>query len=220
MWGTRLQRDETGAAMIDAAIAMPLALMLSLGTIDAAVLLWEWNQAAKATYAGARTASVSSPVAAGISQPAYDPLLLGDACFDRATGAPALKGNGTPKCPSMASVCVPAAMPGTGSCTNGWAFDDTALSPILADMRKALPRLDRHHVQVAYETNGLGFVGRPGGLPMNVSVSIRCLTHAPPFLGPFLSWVMPANACGSSQPAGIPVPTSTTTVPAEDLVSN
>ena len=72
MWGIRLARDQSGAALVEAALAMPLALSLSLGTVDAALLLWERNQAAKATYSGARTAALSSPVAAGITAPAYD----------------------------------------------------------------------------------------------------------------------------------------------------
>jgi Flp pilus assembly protein TadG len=67
--------------MVEATLAMPIALLLTLGTVDAALLLWEFNQAGKATDVGARAAALSDPVAIGINRPTYDPLLLGDSCF-------------------------------------------------------------------------------------------------------------------------------------------
>lgn len=220
MWASRLLRDNEGAGTIETTLAIPIVLLLTLGTVDAGLLLWEMTQAGKATDVGARTAAVSDPVALGINQPVYDPLLLGDSCFDSGTGAARLKSDGTAVCPSVATVCTATAGGTSGSCTGGRVFDNTAFVAILAQMQRAFPRLQRQHVQIRYATTGLGFVGRPGGLPMNVSVSIRCMTHAMAFLGRFRRWTTPANACGSTMPAGIPVPAATTSVPSEDLKTN
>jgi hypothetical protein len=206
--------------MVEATLAMPIALLLTLGTVDAALLLWEFNQAGKATDVGARAAALSDPVAIGINRPTYDPLLLGDSCFNRATGSARLKSDGTPSCPSVSTVCTAAAGALTGTCTNGREFDNAAFVAILTELQRAFPRLERHHVQIGYRTTGLGFVGRPGGLPMHVPVSIRCMTHALAFLGPFLGWATPANPCGAGMPAGIPIAAATTTVPTEDLKTN
>ena len=220
MWVSSLLRDREGAGMVEAVVAMPIVLLLTLGTVDAALLLWELNQGGKATDVGARAAAVSDPVATGITAPTYDHLLLGDSCFDPATGAARLKSDGTPACPTVSTVCTANAGATTGICTNGRAFDNAAFVAILTEMQRAFPRLERQHVQIGYVTTGLGFVGRPGGLPMNVSVSIRCMTYAFVFLGPFLGWITPANPCGGGMPAGVPIAALTTTVPTEDLKTN
>jgi Flp pilus assembly protein TadG len=220
MSASRFLRDTFGGAMVEFVIVFPILLLTTIATVDATLMIWEWNQAAKATDVGARIAAVSNPVATGITQLSYDGTFLGDVCANPATGTPTTKPDGTTKCPSVATTCIATAGSTGGTCTDGRAFNDAAYSTILSAMQIAFPRLRRENVEIVYETTGLGFVGRPGGLPMNVSVSIRCMSHTLVFLGPFLGWTLPANPCGTGRAAGILIPASTTAVPSEDLLTN
>jgi hypothetical protein len=206
--------------MVEFVIVFPVVLLTTLATVDVTLMIWEWNQAAKATDLGARTAAVSNPVATGITQLNYDGTILGDICVNPATGSAATKANGSAKCPSITTACTATAGSTAGTCTNGRAFDNAAFGTILSAMQTAFPRLRRENVEIAYKTTGLGFVGRPGGLPMNVSVSIRCMSHTLVFLGPFLGWTLPTNPCGTGRAAGILMPASTTAVPSEDMLTN
>jgi hypothetical protein len=190
-------------------------MLVAFGTVDVTYMLFEWDMANKAAVIGARTAVVSNPIAGGIMNVAYTGQ-LGQSCFN------------TSNCPVIANVvCTPAAS--GGSCTGGYTFDDNAFTTILTKMREAFPsvagnpnqRLQRQNVLISYLPNDLGFVGRPGGLPMDVRVGIRCMTHQLYFLGALMSWVFPALPAGCpAAPAGWTIPTFATTLPSESLSTN
>src|SRR2546422_8846034 len=163
--------------LVEYTVVFPLFILVTLGTVDVAYMLSDWALANKAAYVGARTAVVSNPVAQGITNP-FTPGLnpnIGKLCFDPTTGAANTDSNGNNYCPTVSSVCTGAS--GGGSCTNGYTFDNTAFAPILGNMKAIFPRLQAGNVQISYQTNGLGFVLQPGGLPMNVTVSITGMTH-------------------------------------------
>lgn len=50
----RFRKDEGGAAMVEAAIAMTLLLTLTLGFVDFGYAFYQWNAANKAVQMGAR----------------------------------------------------------------------------------------------------------------------------------------------------------------------
>lgn len=213
MWANKLLRDCRGAVLIEFALIFPVVVLVTLGTVDMALLLYDFSAANKAATVGARAAIVSDPVATGITSLTYNPADLGVACFNPATQT------SNNVCPSVSSTCTPGAT--GGSCTNGYTFDDTAFQGILSEMQKILPRLGRQNVQISYSTiSTLGFSGRPGGLPMTVTVSIRCMTHPLFFLG-VLSALLPAPPAGCpAGPAGFPMPSFATTLTSEDMVTN
>ena len=223
----RLWRNIQGSSLVEFTLVFPVLILVALGTVDATFMLFDWTQANKAVYAGARLAIVSDPVATGITNLAYTDaqrVLIGQACFDTATGT----ANGN--CPSASTVCTPAAT--GGSCTNGFAFADAAFTNagdatkpvgIFDVMKQVFPRLQRQNVQIKYQTNGLGFSGRPpelGGLPMNVTVSIRCMTFQFYFLAGLMNWTFPALQNCPAAPAGPSMPQFATTLPSEDMVTN
>src|SRR5262249_41215375 len=116
-------------------------------------------------------------------------------------------------CPTASAVCTPASSSG-GSCTNSYTFDDTAFALILANMRAIFPRLQRQNVQISYATNGLGFVLQPGGLPMNVTVSITGMTHECFFAPSILKFF------GKTISTTAAIPLFSTTMRSEDMVTN
>jgi Flp pilus assembly protein TadG len=210
----KLLQDSEGGALVEFTLVFPILLLVALGTVDFTYMLFDWSMANKAAFIGARTAVVSDPVATGITNPTYDTTLLGQSCSNPATGA------ATGNCPApVSTVCTPGAS--GGSCTAGYTFDNTAFTTILGNMQNVFPRLQRQNVQLAYQTNGLGFVGRPGGLPMDVQVSIRCMTHQFYFIGALMGWIFTAPAgCPAGTPAGPAIPAFATTLTSEDTVTN
>jgi Flp pilus assembly protein TadG len=222
----RFPRDSSGSSLLEFTLVFPVVMLVALGTLDVAFMLWDWAQANRAAFAGARRAVVLDPVATGVTQLNYTTAgtQLGQPCFNPATGA----ANTTSNCPTVTTVCTPAAT--GGSCTNNYTWNETAftnpnanapqMEGIFDKMREFFPRLQRQNVEISYQTTGLGFVGRPDGLPMNVTVSIRCMTHEFYFLGGLMNWAFAAPAgCPAGTPAGWSIPSFATTLPSEDMVS-
>jgi hypothetical protein len=192
--------------------------LVAFGTVDVSYMLFEWGEANKAAYMGTRFAVVSDPVASGITNLTYNITAggnqLGSLCFNPSTGAD----NGNCTTVMVDTVCTPAASNGT--CT-GWTWNETAFTAILTRMQTVFPRLTRRNIQVSYKSVGLGFVGRPNGLPMDVTVSIQCMTHRFYFLGALMRWIFTVpRGCPSGTVAGIRIPSFATTLPSEDMASN
>jgi hypothetical protein len=221
----RLLRDCVGSSLVEFTLVFPVFILVAFGTVDIASMLSDWALANKAAYAGAHRAIVTNPVATGITNLAYDPTRLGQLCFDPTTGL--ASGN----CPVVQDstlsppgpiVCAPAATSG-GTCTGGYAFNDGAFdchcssplvaAPIFNQMQLIFPRLQRQNVRISYITNNLGFDGRPDGLPMNVTVTITGMTHQFYFLGPVMRFF-------GKNFANPPIPTFTTTLTSEGMVTN
>lgn len=161
----RIQKDEGGAAMVEAAIAMTLLLTLTLGFVDFGYALYQWNAAAKAVQVGARTAMVSSPAMAAVSSAITsptDPLLVG-------TTVPA--GTYSYECT------------GTSGCT-----DQPSFNLIYNRMVTFFPRLQPQNVRITYAATGLGYWTRPGGPVPTITVSLEGLTFQFFFLGGLLGF--------------------------------
>ena len=200
--------DRTGSMFVEYAIVLPLFISLMLGTVDVAYMLFEWDLANKAAYVGARTAVVSSPVAQQITTNLTYNASAGQLCFNPANGSANTDSNGNDYCPTVSSVCTAS---GGGSCTNGYTFDSTAFATILGNMQAIFPRLQQQNVRISYQTNGLGFALQPGGLPMNVTVSITGMTHQFFFISSILSGTISAAP---------PIPAFSTTMQSEDMFTN
>jgi Flp pilus assembly protein TadG len=127
-------RDSDGASLVEFTIVFPIFILAALGTVDITYMLFDWSMANKAAFIGARTAIVSDPVASGITNLTYSTAgtQTGQPCFDPATG----DANLTSGCPTVNTVCTPAAS--NGSCTGGYNWDttsETAYTTILANMQ-------------------------------------------------------------------------------------
>lgn len=214
-----LWRDREGATFLEFTLVFPLLMLTALCTVDFAMIMIDWAQANKATQRGARFAVVSPPVAGGIDtfEWAED---LGAWCVDPDTG------DATGLCPTIETVdCEFDATAGDIECTEDGApseyvFDDAAFTPILEHMRAASPFLDlqRENVRISYRPTGLGFVGRPGGLPLEVTVGLRCMNHEVYFLVALAGWAFTPRAdCPGD--SGVPLPSFATTLTTESLGS-
>src|SRR2546425_2984892 len=143
-------QDSEGGALVEFTLVFPILLLVALGTIDFTYMLFDWSMANKAAFTGARHAVVSNPVATGITNVTYTAAQmanLGQWCFNTATGAT------NANCPTESSICTAAAS--NGSCTNGYAWNETAFTNptatnewqkgILDKMQEVFPRLRRRN---------------------------------------------------------------------------
>jgi hypothetical protein len=206
--------DRSGSVLIEYTIVFPLLVLTMLGTVDVANMLFQWAEANKAAYVGVRTAIVSNPIAELLTddntlytstQRTQD---LGKFCFDFDTG----KSNGS--CPSSITVQC-----GSASCTpntygfNSAAFTNAYGTGIFDRMKAIFPQLQPENVLVTYELNGGGYVGREGGLSMNVTVQIQNV----PVQFYFLPGIMPYF--GGLFPSQINIPSFASTLTSEDMCS-
>jgi Flp pilus assembly protein TadG len=200
----RLLQDTEGGALLEFTLVFPILVLVALGTVDFTYLLFDQSLANKAAFAGARMAVVSDPVATGITNLTYSTAgsELNRSCYDATGGV-----DSTSSCPTVATTCTPAAS--NGSCTNGYAWAETAFTKIFDRMHGIYPQLRRQTVRISYKTTGLGFVGRPNGLPMSVTVSIQGMTHQFYFIGPL--------ARIASTPT---IPAFATTLTSEDMCTS
>jgi Flp pilus assembly protein TadG len=172
-----LRRNERGATAVEFALIALLLFIVSFGIIDFGLAYWQWVMAEKATQVGVRKAVVSNMVAKGLTT---WPISNGGT-----------SGNGTPcmtgttiitdcsfspvTCTSNAAgTTITCSCPAT-PCPKGTpaASDFTA---IVAEMQKMDPYIANNNVQITYSPNGLGFVGRPNGLPVTVTVTLTGMT--------------------------------------------
>jgi TadE-like protein len=224
----KLLRDIGGSVLVESTIVIPIFLLLVLGTIDATYMFFEWALANKAAYVGARTAIVSDPVAQGITTFTYTSK-AGPYCFNQTT----LQSDPTANCPFVPNWVNCTGAASSGSCDNkNYPFNNTAFTnstktAIFDKMQAIFPRLQRQNVTISYQTNGLGFVGEtatPGamsGLPMNVKVSVNCMTHQFYFLSGLMGWAFGTPAgCPASTPKGPSIPTFASTLQSEDMDSS
>lgn len=213
----RLWHDRGGATFLEFTIVFPLLMLTAFCTVDFALIMFDWAMANKAVQNGTRMAVVAAPVAAGLNDLTYNVAELGNDCSDP-------DGADAGICSTIETVCTPSEADDPdadddGSCTEeDHPFSDAAYDPIFAEMNRVFPRLERQNVRITYRTTGLGFVGRPGGLPMEVTLELRCLTHQMFFLGALAGWAFePRDGCDDE--TGVPVPSFATTLTTEALGS-
>jgi Flp pilus assembly pilin Flp len=208
-----LRRDESGAALVETTILLPIIIAVFCGSIDLLYAFYQWNAAAKAVEVGARIAAVSDPVAVGLNGLSNQVVLSGPVIIGQAMPAFRVTCDGSSEICSCAGTClgvVPnsfnhAAMNriifgrGSTSCTDATSYYTTGMCDIL-------PAITAANVTIAYAQTGLGYAGRPGGPVPTITVSLQNL-HFQFF---FLGYLLGAN---------IPIPAMKTTITAEDLCS-
>jgi Flp pilus assembly protein TadG len=216
-----LWRDIAGSSLIEFTVILPVLFLLTLGTVDLGYLFYDYDLASKAAYMGAHRAIVSTPAASDITTINWIATDIGQDCsIASGTGSSGL-------CSSYknSTTCTKLT---TGSCTNGYTYSDTAFIAIVGAMQRiygcaagsATCPLQPKNVSVTYDITGtLGFVGQPNGLPMNITVSIACMNHNFFFIGGLIGLRLTEQGCAAN-PSGWAVPTYSTTLTSEDMMTN
>lgn len=199
-------RDATGATAVEMALVLPLVLLLTFGTIEVALFMYHSNAAQKAAELGARWATVNAPISTNLKLDIADTTWWSVGSFGES-------------CHTVTGGC----QPNTGDvykCKSGSA--DCTMTGILTVMQRAYPDLQAADILVQYAAYNpatehvLGFVGRPGGIPMKVTVTI-CKQFQFSFLSVFVGAFPNPDAPGEcntelNKPDGFYTPARTTLV--------
>jgi Flp pilus assembly protein TadG len=161
----KLHLDESGAAIIEFTLVLPLLLLLTFGLVDFGMAFWQFNAVEKATGAGARflaTHGASSGLVSGVPE-----------CFVADDSGYAA---GTP-CSQVAGALL------TYSCGAGGASscDAATMSQLVTTMQGYAPFITAANVSVMLSASGDGFVGRGTAVPL-ISVSTTGLSYSLPVL--------------------------------------
>lgn len=175
-----LDRRASGAA--EFGLVLPLLILFLFGIIDAGRLLWNINQAEKATQVGARVAVVTDVISTGLGTQSYvgvGGLTQGD--LIPATALSALR------CTRTACTC-------TGSCPTGYATaNSTSFDRIVTRMSYMEPDITASNVAITYRGSGLGFAGDPNGMEIAplVTVELNGLQFRPLVLFNSVAFTLP-----------------------------
>lgn len=179
--GRGFRRSEEGATLVEGLIVFPIILLTFATFIEFGVAMVQWNQTVKSMQYGARMLAVSDPLAVGLAghfEADYPPV----------EGGP-ITGTVAPV------VCT------SGGCAPGLELNEAGLDrlvfgsdgicdPSAAGTRLGMCDLNglitRDNVQVTYYRSGLGYVGRPSGPVVSITVESRNLTFDFFFLGALL----------------------------------
>lgn len=213
-------RDQRGSAMIETVVVINLLLLMVIAFVEFAVVMNQWNLAAKATQVGVRLAAVSDPVDSALSlwdglgpddttppfpgDPIADSFDIVCAGKDASCTVSGTYSGGTPayNAAAMARLI-------DGSDSDEAGFPHCNASGTRLGMCDVLPRIRPENVNVRYQFTGLGYAGRPGGAVPTISVSLTGLQFDFLILGSLLGL-----------DNRIDLPSFTTTIVGEDLSSS
>lgn len=176
---SRFRRDERGISLLEGLIAFPIVLLTFTALVEFGLAVSQWNQTVKALQLGARLAVVSDPLP-----------LDADWAALTADWSSANTGRATPStpvtvaCGAGANACKSAEMDrlvfgGDGRC-------DPDYGSSMAGVCDFNWRMGRENLRVSYHRSGLGYVGRPDGPVVTVTVEAVDLTFDLFFLGVLL----------------------------------
>ncbi|WP_136617269.1 MULTISPECIES: TadE/TadG family type IV pilus assembly protein [Mesorhizobium] len=199
-------RNQSGATMVEAAIAMPMLLTLLLGFVDFGYAFYQWNAGNKAVQAGARLAQISAPIASGLLLEAITPS-------DSLDVGKAVPINTYSYICTASAAGVVSCTCGTGATCQNLTVNQAAFDFIFSGssnrpgMLTFLPTLLKSEVQIQYQASGLGYWTRPSGPVPTITVSIEKHPFQFFFLAGFLGF------------GTITMPSMLSTVTGEDMKS-
>ncbi len=167
-----LLSNQSGATAVEFALLFMLLVVVTFGTVEMGFAFYQWNAAEKATHLGVRRAVVSDPVSGGLNT-------LGVIATTSDYGKSCRNADGTPNsdCYFPPITCTSGGA-GSATCTNAMGtVNPAAFDSVVQLMQLAFPRIQHSNVVISYSWSGLGFVGRPGGQPVVVTVSLRNMTY-------------------------------------------
>lgn len=221
---TERTNGQRGATILEFTVLFPLLVLLTLGLIDLGFLMLTAAEANRATQVGARFAVANPPVAQGVNNPIVGTSGAepGDPCIDPRNGTStnacvippeytcsvsAVSGVTTRVCKSAAGKTLP--------------FSTEWFGKLRDEMAKQFlsRKLDERSIVIKYKPLELGYVGH-SDTPMQVTVSLRCLSQPLIFVGGFLRFALPpvsGECAGLRDPISMPLPEFSTSLLGEDM---
>lgn len=171
----RFRREEKGATMVEALLVLPVVLLVFAALVEFGFAVFQWNQTVKAIQLGARLAAVSDP----LPTDAEMDRLVND--YPSAQGGPTPTAPVTVTCGGGTTACKVAEINRLVYGSDGVC--EPAFGSSLPGMCDFNPHIRPANVRVSYHRGGLGYVGRPWGPVVTITVEVRNLRFNLPFLG-------------------------------------
>lgn len=158
----RFRADTSGLAVTEMLVVLPVLLMIWGGMIEFGVAMYQWNQTVKALQIGARLAAVSSPLTD-----------IGSLVPSGAAGDPAPNDAASVSCGATATACETAPF---NRLLYGGDMDCDTVTNGVAGVCDIARFIGADNLLVTYRRSGLGYVGRPFGPVLTVTLEARNLT--------------------------------------------
>jgi hypothetical protein len=172
--------SEEGATLVEGLIVFPIILLTFATFIEFGVAMVQWNQTVKSMQYGSRMLAVSDPLAVGLAE-------YFEADYLPAEGGP-ITGEVDPVvCTSEG--CAPGLVLNQAG-FNRLVFGSDGICDPSAGNRLGMCDLNRlirpENIRVTYYRSGLGYVGRPDGPVLSITIETQDLTFDFYFLGALL----------------------------------
>jgi TadE-like protein len=154
-------KGEEGAVLVEGLLVLPILVLVMAAFVEFGFAMFQWNQTVKAVQIGARQLAVSDPILADMA--AFDEDLTD---LDAGVAVPAAIV--TVSCGAGTTACDPTGMGRLISGSDGACDADLAGS--VSGMCDFFPLLSEENVRVTYQRAGLGYVGRPSGPVLSITV--------------------------------------------------
>lgn len=186
--------NEDGATLVEGLIVFPIILLTFATFVEFGVAMVQWNQTVKAVQYGSRMLAVSDPLVDMTGFSADYPVV---------EGGPVPTTPVAVSCGAGATPCDPVGL-------NRLVFgSDGICDPTVANSRLGMCDLNgliaTDNLRVTYHRSGLGYVGRPDGPVVSITVETQNLNFDFFFLGALLGL------------ESITIPAHPVTITSEDL---
>ncbi|MCI2400420.1 TadE family protein [Aliiroseovarius subalbicans] len=184
----RFRGDENGTSLVEGLLVLPIVLLTFAALVEFGFAVYQWNQTVKALQLGSRILAVSDPVidttgSAWQGLTDYGTSLEGDPVPD--TSVVAQCGAG------MGAACLSSEIDRLVYGVDASGSVDYSCDPAyggLSGMCDFSPKIRPANVWVTYRRSGLGYVGRPDGPVVTITVGTAGLGFNLPFLGALLGF--------------------------------
>lgn len=202
----RFLRSEDGVTMVEGVMVLPIVLLVFAAIIEFGFAVYQWNQTVKAMQLGARLAAVSDPLITDAQWTALEDAIKAGAV----PGDPVADPDSTPatqSCGAGTSACKADEMDRLIHGSDGICDPNVAGgTPGVCDFNEYI---NASNLRITYRNSGLGYVGRPNGPVVTVTVESVGLQFRLPLL----------SALPGVDADSFTIPAHPVTVTSEDLSS-
>lgn len=198
----RFSSDTSGVTLVETLLVMPIVITVLMAMVELGVALFQWNQSVKAVQIGARLAAVSSPLITSAQLTALEALEAGD---PDDPGDPVPNTILSQSCGGGTTPCETAPMNRLLRGGDNVCGGTTITPPVgVCDVN---PQITEDNLLITYRRTRLGYIGRPFG-PV-LSITVQLVDFDFDFL--FLDNILPGNL------SSIQIPAHPVTFTSEDL---
>ncbi len=190
----KIVKDDEGATLVEFTVVAALLFLLTFSIMEFALILYQFNNAQKATQLGARAASSRALIP---DLDTYEDCWVSTSLEAGTACAEVQNSSFTP------IVCTGG---GTGICTS------TGMAAVVAEMKRGFPKLNAADVTITFSPTQLGYEGRGRPIPA-ITVAINNIQYEYAAIGGIIKAIDHTSTFANT----LNITTAQTTVIGEDI---